>query len=187
MSFKSVRVIMGPSYASKRAEAVTQLTQLIQAMPQLGAIAGDIIARNLDFDGAEELAKRAKTMLPPGILQMENPDQPPPPPPNPMDDPVIHSQVELNRANAAKAYAEAEAKMFDARSFAQFEGEQPEQPDPAEGANVMAAHAKAAQEHAKVFEAQHRAQGAALDNALKVKQLREPPVRPVQAPKKPAR
>lgn len=180
MSFKSVRVIMGPSYASKRAEAVQQLTQLIQAMPQLGAIAGDIIARNLDFDGSEELAKRAKTMLPPGILQMENPDEPPPPPPDPMSDPVIHSQVELNRANAAKSWADAQSKMFDLQSFQQFEGEQqPEPVDPAQDANVMAAHGKALQAHANAAEAQHRVHGAALDNALKLKQLRTPP--PVKA------
>jgi hypothetical protein len=174
MKFKSVRVIMGPSYASKRAEAVQQLTQLIQAMPQLGAISGDIIARNLDFDGSEELAKRAKTMLPPGILQMENPDQAPPPPPDPMADPMIHSQVELNRANAAKSWAQAQAAAFDMQSFQQFEGEQPEPVDPAQDANVMAAHGKAMQEHAKAAIAQHQIHGAMLDNALKVKQLRTP-------------
>jgi hypothetical protein len=52
MKLKSVRVIMGPSYASRRQEAVSQLTQLIQAMPQLGQIAFDPI---LDFRDGKSL------------------------------------------------------------------------------------------------------------------------------------
>jgi Phage P22-like portal protein len=184
MSFKSVRVIMGPSYASKRAEAVQQLTSLIQAMPELGAISGDIIARNLDFDGSEELAKRAKLMLPPGILQMENPDQAPPPPPDPMEDPVVRSNVELNMARANLANAQAQAA-----GMPQQQGQEFEDVDPAQDANVATAHAKAQQEQFRVEEARHRVDGAALDNALKVKKLREPtpqPPRPGQK-KTPAR
>jgi hypothetical protein len=45
---------------------------------------------------------------------------------------------------------------------------------------LQGAQAKAQQEQAKAEEAGHRVQGAALDNALKVKKLREPPPRPAQ-------
>lgn len=152
MGFKSVRVIMGPSYASKRQEAIQQLTQLIQAMPQLGQIAGDIIARNLDVDGAEEIAKRAKMMLPPGMLQMEQdggeggqPAMPPQPPPDPL--------AEMQQQGQAQAM--------------QFE--------------LDSAQAKAEQEKAKVEQEKAKAEGAHIDNALKLKKLREPQAEPGQA------
>ena len=152
MGFKSVRVIMGPSYASKRQEAIQQLTQLIQAMPQLGAIAGDIIAKNLDVEGAEEIAKRAKMMLPPGMLQMEQeggeggqPMMPQQPPPDPMQ--------QMQQEGQAKAM--------------QLE--------------LQTAEAKTAQELAKVDQEKAKAEGAKIDVALKLKQLREPQAVPGQA------
>ncbi len=71
--FNSVRVILGPSYASRRAEAVQQLTQLIQAMPQVGQIGADLVVKNLDFDGADQLAERLRAILPPQVMQIANP------------------------------------------------------------------------------------------------------------------
>lgn len=141
MKFNSVRVVLGPSYASRRAEAVQQLLQLIQAMPEIGAVSGDIIARNLDFDGAEALAERLKVLLPPQVLQIENPDaaQAMQPPPDPM----------------------AEMQMQGAQQAMQFE--------------LQGAEAKAQQEQAKAQQEGAKIQGAQLDNALKVKKLREPP------------
>lgn len=180
MSFNSVRVILGQNFASRKLQTAQALIGLLQAMPEIGQVAGDIIAKNLDIEDADALAERLHTLLPPKILEKENEEsgQPPPPPPDPMQDPVIRSEVELNRANAAKAWAEAQATAFDAQSFAAFEGE--EAPPPTQQADVMAADAKAQQEQAKVVEAHHRANGAALDNALKLKKLREPP--PQKAP-----
>jgi hypothetical protein len=118
MNFKTVRVIMGPSYASKRQEAVSQLTALIQAMPELGAISGDIIARNMDVDGAEELAKRAKALLPPAVLQMEDPEsaQAAQPPPDPMAEMQMQGaqqmmQFELQSANSKAQQEQSKAEQ----------------------------------------------------------------------------
>lgn len=118
MNFKTVRVIMGPSYASKRQEAVAQLTALIQAMPELGAISGDIIARNMDVDGAEELAKRAKALLPPAVLQMEDPEsaQAAQPPPDPMAEMQMQGaqqmmQFELQSANSKAQQEQSKAEQ----------------------------------------------------------------------------
>ena len=140
MNFKSVRVIMGPSYASRRAEAVQILTQLIQAMPQVGQLGGDIVARNLDFDGAEELADRLRAMLPPQILQLTDPDAAAAmaPPPDPM----------------------AEMQMQGQQQAMQFE--------------LQGAEAKTQQEQAKAAQEAARVDGVKLDNALKMKKLREP-------------
>ena len=66
-----VAVTTGPSYATKRIEAVEWLTQLVQAKPELLNVAGDILFRNMDAPGADQLAKRMKALLPPQVLAME--------------------------------------------------------------------------------------------------------------------
>lgn len=66
-----VVVTTGPSYTTKRAEAADMMTQLAQGDPTIMAKAGDIIVRNFDIPGAEELSKRLKLFLPPEIRQAE--------------------------------------------------------------------------------------------------------------------
>lgn len=105
--FNSVRVVLGPSYASRRQEAVQTLMQLVQALPQVGAVAGDIIAKNLDFDGAEQLAERLKAVLPPQVLQLENPEQMQPPPPNPMEEAQAEASLRMMEAQTVTAEAKA--------------------------------------------------------------------------------
>lgn len=109
MNFKSVRVIMGPSYASRRAEAVQSLTQLIQAVPQIGQVGADIIVRNMDFEGAEQLAERLKTILPPQIVQAENPEAAAAqqPPPDPMAEMQQQGQAEMMKIEVATAQSKA--------------------------------------------------------------------------------
>lgn len=171
MKFKSVRVVMGPSYASRRQEAVNQLAQLVQSMPQIGQLGGDIIVRNMDFDGAEELAERLRSVLPPQVLAITNPEMAQQmQPPDPMDDPVVRADVELKAAQAMKTFAEAQAVGF--QIDAGMQG------DPVDPLQQATSHAAMIQQQAAATEAHHRANGAALDNALKVKQLREPPPQP---------
>ena len=62
-----VRVKIGPSYATRRAEAADSMLQFIQAVPQAASIAGDLVARNMDWPGADEIAERLKRMLPPQV------------------------------------------------------------------------------------------------------------------------
>ena len=59
----------GPSYATKRQEAAESMMSLVQADPQVLQIAGDVIVRNMDWPGADEIADRMKAMLPPQIQQ----------------------------------------------------------------------------------------------------------------------
>lgn len=62
-----VRVSVGPSYTSRRAEAFESMTQLAQGNPALLQQAGDIIVRAADFPMADELADRLEKFLPPGV------------------------------------------------------------------------------------------------------------------------
>jgi hypothetical protein len=81
-----VDVVVGPSYSTQRQEAAESLIQFVQAVPQAGAAAADLIAKNMDWPGAEELADRLRKMLPPGIAEPKEGEQPaPPPPPNPLE------------------------------------------------------------------------------------------------------
>jgi hypothetical protein len=64
-----VTVSVGPSYTTKRQEAADGMIQLAQANPELFGLIGDVIVKNLDWPGADEIAKRLKKMLPPQIQE----------------------------------------------------------------------------------------------------------------------
>lgn len=69
-----VRVITGPSYATKRQESLEAMAQLLQGNPQLWAVAGDLFVKNMDWPGSQEMAKRfAKTIDPKLLSDEENP------------------------------------------------------------------------------------------------------------------
>ena len=48
----------GPSFTSRREEAATQMMELLRVFPEAAPIIGDIFAKNLDWPGADEIAKR---------------------------------------------------------------------------------------------------------------------------------
>ena len=70
-----VRVITGPGYATKRQEALDGMTQVLQGNPALMQIAGDLLVKNMDWPGAEEIAKRMKKTIDPKILADEDDPQ----------------------------------------------------------------------------------------------------------------
>jgi len=59
----------GPGYATKRQEALEAMAQLLQGNPQLWAVAGDLFVKNMDWPGAQEMAKRFAKTIDPKILQ----------------------------------------------------------------------------------------------------------------------
>jgi len=56
---------IGPSYATKRQEAWDAFVQITTANQQLTTVIGDLMFRNADFPGANEIADRLKNMVPP--------------------------------------------------------------------------------------------------------------------------
>ena len=62
----------GPSFTTRREESAEQMMQFVQSFPAAAPIIGDMIAKNLDWPGADEMAKRLQGMLPPGA-QGQNP------------------------------------------------------------------------------------------------------------------
>ena len=61
----------GPSFTSRREEAATQMIELIRAYPPAAPLIGDLLAKNLDWPGADEIAGRLAAMLPPEVKQGE--------------------------------------------------------------------------------------------------------------------
>ena len=57
----------GPSFTSRREEAATQMIELIRAYPPAAPVIGDLLARNLDWPGADEVAGRLASLLPPQV------------------------------------------------------------------------------------------------------------------------
>ena len=56
----------GPSFTTRREEAAEQMMQFVQSFPGAAPLIGDLIAKNLDWPGADDIAKRLQGMLPPG-------------------------------------------------------------------------------------------------------------------------
>jgi len=55
----------GPGYATKRQEALEGMAQMLNGNKELWAVAGDLFVKNMDWPGAQEMAKRlAKTIDP---------------------------------------------------------------------------------------------------------------------------
>ena len=66
-----VEVSVGPTYATRRAEAVESMMGFIQANPAAGPLIADLVAKNSDWPGAEQIAKRLRKALPPQLLEGE--------------------------------------------------------------------------------------------------------------------
>lgn len=64
-----VSVSMGASYATKRQEAVTAMLEMARAAPQILPYIIDIMAKNMDWVGADIIAERAHKLLPPELKE----------------------------------------------------------------------------------------------------------------------
>lgn len=63
-----VVVSTGPSYMTKRQEAMDAMAQILQGNPQLWAVAGDLFVKNMDWPGAQEMAARLRKTIDPQVL-----------------------------------------------------------------------------------------------------------------------
>lgn len=56
-------VSVGPGYNTKREEAASQMIELIRAYPAAAPVIGDILVKNLDWPGADEIAERMQMAM----------------------------------------------------------------------------------------------------------------------------
>lgn len=64
-----VMVTTGPSYMTKRQEALEAMAQILQGNPQLWSVAGDLFVKNMDWPGAQEMAKRLARTIDPKLME----------------------------------------------------------------------------------------------------------------------
>ena len=62
-----VTIATGPAYATRRQEAVDGMLALAQANPEVWKIAGPQLVRQMDWPGAEEIAKQLEKAMPPEL------------------------------------------------------------------------------------------------------------------------
>lgn len=67
-----ITITTGPSYATKRVEAVDGMLQLTQNLPNVMDKAADLIVKEFDWPGADVVSKRLKAALPPNITAAED-------------------------------------------------------------------------------------------------------------------
>lgn len=72
-----VTVTIGPSYATKRIEASENMIAFARALPQTAGLIADLIAKNQDWPGAQEIADRLAKTLPPNLLTPDQKDMSP--------------------------------------------------------------------------------------------------------------
>lgn len=77
-----VHTTTGPSFTTRRVEAVEAMTEMTQANPALWQVMGDLLVKNMDWPGADDMAKRLKfTLLPQVQAEIDKEDGAPEVPP----------------------------------------------------------------------------------------------------------
>lgn len=90
-----VRVQTGPSFTTQRQEAAAQYNQLIQAMPDLMPVIGDLVFKYQDTAGSQAISSRLKKLVDPKFLDDSEKDQ------NQPDPQVMQLQQQLQQITQA--------------------------------------------------------------------------------------
>ena len=75
-----VAIDVGPSFQTKRQEAAESMLEFVRVFPAAAPIIGDLLALNMDWPGAQDIADRLKTLLPPELQVDEGEGAPAIPP-----------------------------------------------------------------------------------------------------------
>ncbi len=159
MGSYDVSVTTGPSYTTQRQEAAEAMIQLSQANPQLMQIAGDLMIRNMDWPGSEEIADRLKLMLPPQIAQAEQKEGEQSP------------EVMAVMAQAEAVIAEKDQMLQQAEQMIQKIGQELQQLKMANDDKIMNAQSKQAEIQIKGQELQIKQFEAETDRAKTLQEL----------------
>lgn len=125
-----VSVTAGASYTTRRVEAAEAMMQMTQGNPQLMGIMGDLMVKNMDWPGAEEMAKRLKLMLPPQILQAEQQEG------------EVSPEVQQVMAQAQQAMQEKDMQIQQAEQMIQKMGQELQQLKSAQDDKMLTAKVK---------------------------------------------
>lgn len=102
-----VVIEVGPSYATKRQEAVAVMMELSAKVPQIAQGAMDLLVGQMDIPNSQELKERLRKMLPPGLA--DDKDQKPVPP-------EVQAQMQ-QQMQMIEGLTEANKKLLDEREM----------------------------------------------------------------------
>lgn len=68
-------ITTGPAYMTRRLEAAQSMMEAVRVAPQIMEVAGDLVAKAQDWNGADKIAERLAKALPPHLRDDENGDQ----------------------------------------------------------------------------------------------------------------
>lgn len=108
-----VTVDIGPTFSTQREESFNTLIEAAGVMPVVAELAPDLIMKNLDVPGSDELVKRLRMyLISKGTIEPNEDEQEDIKPPAP--DPVQQALVQSEEAKAQKNFADAINKMVEA-------------------------------------------------------------------------
>lgn len=121
-----VRVKIGPSYSTKREEAAQFVTEFMRVDPTAAPLVRDILAKNSDMSGAEDMAKRFKNVLEGKhpLAPPEDANAPPQPPPPPPPDPALVKVEQEGQLAQQKMLQETELSQAKLQADAQLQQQQ---------------------------------------------------------------
>lgn len=128
-----VSVTTGPSFATKRMEAVESMMTFINAAPQIAGITLDLVAKNLDWPGAEEFVRRIRMTLPPEMV-----------------DPKDMTPEEMQIAQQKAQAGQQQAQLQQAMALAELQAKQAEAALSAARARNFSVEADLAPAHASM-------------------------------------
>jgi hypothetical protein len=103
----------GPSFTTRRVEALEAMTQMTQANPQLWQVIGDLLVKNMDWPGADDMAKRLKLTLLPKVQEEVNKEQGEPEVPPQIQQAMQQMQEQAQQLEAALNNAAAEVERLE--------------------------------------------------------------------------
>lgn len=104
-----VKIGVGPSYTTKRQEAAEGMTDFMQTIPQAAPMVADLVAAAQDWPDSDKIAERLRKMLPPGMVEDDENQQPDPAQMQAMQAQQMQQQQAMQQEQQAAQIAQAEA------------------------------------------------------------------------------
>jgi len=125
-----VAISTGPSYQTQRQESADGMVSFLTAVPDAAPMILDLVAKNMDWPGADEIAERLRKTIPPELTEETEdgqPQQPPGPPPEQqaaaeslMELEIETAEVKLAQEKADLRKKEAEANLAEAEASGEY-------------------------------------------------------------------
>lgn len=106
-----VRVTVGPNYTTRRQETAQSMMEFVKSFPPAAAAVMDLVAANMDWPGADQMADRLKKMLPPGVRNVEDM--------TPEEQQAMQQQMQQQQAAGQIEFQKAQAEATEATADAE--------------------------------------------------------------------